>query len=260
MDTTLANRINLRQLYSDALADRAPNGRLGNYNRGARDLGHKFTPAEITYFAQHKVDYATVRDSKFGDGLLISIVQNSQVKAAFEQYAAACLAAGKTPTTQGRVAAHLARLTSPSRKIDVEMAFGTVMLSNLCTIEDDLFKQGSDRSEKNGARMDYRYGRQVIQGEGDGTVMFWTYAPYLYKALTEKHQKSVADAVLMVASWPFIQQQEIPFSKFFDNCLLGLGDLYKAYILGYDPAGASHEFTRLEAEAVAEKLLKQYTV
>ena len=229
---------------------------LNNYNRGTGGVRHVFTPTEIAYLAQHKIDYATVRDSKFGDGLLISIVENDQVKAAFEKYAADCLAAGKEPTTLGRVAAHLARLTSPSRKIGVEMAFGTAMLRNLCAIEEDLLERSDARSAKNMTILDYGYGRQVIQGEGDGTVMFWTYAPYLYKVLTEKHQKTEADAMMMVASWPFVQQQEIPFSKYFENCLLGLGDLYKAYILGYDPAGPSHEFTRLKAEAVAERLLQ----
>jgi hypothetical protein len=254
----LISHVNMRQLYSNALADRAPNGRLGNYNRG---LGHKPTSAEIIYFAQHKVDYASVRGSKFGDGLLVSIVENDRVKAAFEKYAADCLVAGKEPTTSGRVAAHLARLTSPTRKIDVEITFGTALLRNLCAIEDALFERKGFPFAKNGSIIiDYDYGRHVIQGEGDGTVMFWTFAPYLYKALTERHQRTEVDAVMLVASWPFIQRQVVPFSCCYDNHLLGLMDLFRVYFLGYAPAGPSHEFTRLKAEAVAERLLQASSV
>jgi hypothetical protein len=249
-------RVNMRELYSRALSVNV-SGVLGNYNRGPgkKSYDEIFPTREIEYFRRHGVEYDAVKRRKSGDGLLISIVMDSDVRQAFEQYASECAASVSSPVLYGRVASHLARLTSPFRKIEPEKIFGIEMLRHMREIESDYLAPARGSGNN---RVSAKNGWNAIEGEGSGTVLFWTFAPYLYRALTVSHGYNPEYAVMSVISWPFrIDPLRVDASRigFGDapNYLPGL-EMLHPYCLGSDPDCPTHEFTGIMAEEVAVRL------
>lgn len=269
----------LQQLYIRAISDRPALTMLQNYNRYLAGPGQRFkrlfTKEEIQYFQRRHIDVAAVSRSKFGDGLLVSVVSNKDVKKAFGQYTSTCLEHGHNPHITDRMSAHLARLTSPRRiHIEAEKVFGIALLRNKYRInhevgniqyfldnhvpplawKTDAFLESPEYRLLNSH---FRYGKNAIQGEGEATIMFWSFGPYLHKALTEKHRLSADASIMMIASWPFLHERAIDASDNYRNLLFGLEDLNEPVFLGDDPSGPSHEFVALKAEEVAERLIQK---
>jgi len=271
---TSTQKASMSQLYQRAITDRPRVMWLGSYSR-LRDHHHTFTPAEVEFFAQHGVNVADAGKKKHGDGLLISIIQNPQVKAAFEDYARDCAAEGRKPFLTDKIAAHVGRLTSMHRNIEPEMICGIAMLRNRLRIENELLdydgffasRVGEKDLERDAfwssdtyalLRSCREYGQQVLQIEGEGMTLFYTFAPYVHEALTLTHGLSQSDSIMLVASWPFRLKSRLrSYHQIDGNYLLGIKDLYRPYYLGDNPAGPSHEFTRLKAVEVAEVLLQE---
>jgi hypothetical protein len=271
---TSTQKVSMSQLYQRAIMDSPRVMVLGSYNRQLGH-GHVFTPAEIAFFAQHGVNVAGAGKKKHGDGLLISIIQNPQVKAAFEDYARDCAAEDRKPFLTDKIAAHVGRLTSMRRNIEPEMICGIAMLRNRLRIGNELLdhngfvasRVGEETLERNKfwSSDEYEllkscreYGQQVLQIEGEGMTLFYTFAPYVHEVLTLTHGLSQSDSIMLVASWPFRLKRKLQsYHRIDGNYLLGIEDLYRAYYLGDNPAGPSHEFTRLKAGEVAEVLLRE---
>lgn len=272
-------------LYQAAVADTPQNTMLCNYNRcnfydEEPVIGEPFDRAlthdEVDYFQKQLVDVNMVSGSKFGDGLLVSVVSDKEVKEAFDVYVADCKAHDTKPHLYDRVTAHLARLTSPRRRqIEPERAFGIAMLRNKFSVEQRYNDFGTflDRRadpvmlesesfwgspEFRSLKFIYDSGANAIRGEGHGTIMFWTFAPYLYAALTQMRHLPPDLSVLAIASWPFIQRGLFVFDLLEEhgNSLFGL-EMWRSYpvFLSDDPNGPSHEFARTEAVPLADRLL-----
>lgn len=113
---------------------------------------------------------------------------------------------------------------------------------------------------------DYSQARAItamINSEGSDTQMFWTFAPYLFQALTEKGV--VADkAVTMILNWSK-DGISVSKAKWDDNFkyvhLKGLGFLNQhrkpTYILSGDANHPSHRFTAQEALRIADMLIAE---
>lgn len=104
---------------------------------------------------------------------------------------------------------------------------------------------------------------EVINSEGTDTMIFWTFGPYLYKALTNKGigaDKSIGTILFWAkdgisvansrqkndASWNYINLKGLDFLNKYNN---------GAYILSADPTHISHKFTEQEAERIAKLLI-----
>lgn len=113
--------------------------------------------------------------------------------------------------------------------------------------------------------------RSVIGSEGMDTIMFWTFAPYLFKVMKARGL-SDQDAIRKILFWAKdgvssivdaykrYKYRRIDYARFH---LAGLkkytSQIPQGWVLDKDPNHLSHRFTEQEAEEIAEILLGETT-
>lgn len=140
---------------------------------------------------------------------------------------------------------HLLRLLKRS---EVERAFGIAYLQN-CS---DAYAQ---------LQQDARAIIEVICSEGCDTMMFWTFAPYIFKSLKEKNVPD-GEAVQKVLAWSkdgvSVMHDYQGRADYNYNHLRGLENFDRdSWFLRKDPNDISHQFTEQEAERVAGLLMEE---
>lgn len=150
----------------------------------------------------------------------------------------------------GKTFSHLVRLMARG---GAEKAFAVAWLEH-APVE----KQGDQAEAIN----------DVIATEGVDTTMFWTFAPYLFQALTEKNI-AADQALAMISNWSKTGQSTYTHKEV-GRCnddwtkthLKGLefisesGGHYQ-YILDKDAKHVSHSFTAQEARRIADMLISE---
>lgn len=102
--------------------------------------------------------------------------------------------------------------------------------------------------------------RKVIYSEGLDTQMFWTFAPYLFRAF-RKRGIDEDRAMRMILEWgnSGISIANVKREESWGDChLKGINfveDSSNGYILDEDPTHVSHQFTEQEAERVVDMIL-----
>lgn len=96
----------------------------------------------------------------------------------------------------------------------------------------------------------------VICSESRDTQMFWTFAPYIFKALKEKgvaEREAMQKVLLWAKSGGYLTDENCN-----RNNLKGLEVFeQRSWFLRKDPADISHQFTEQEAERVADLLMEE---
>lgn len=136
------------------------------------------------------------------------------------------------PFIGGRVFSHLVRLVSHG---GVEKIFATTWLTKYPTLNFNINKYDAING--------------VVSSEGPKVTMFWTFAPYLFKVLTQKEVND-EDALKMILEW----------SLNGDQCLQGTEGIAsklidQQYILDYNPQHISHLFTEQQARRIVDDIL-----
>jgi hypothetical protein len=96
----------------------------------------------------------------------------------------------------------------------------------------------------------------VIASEGEDTKMFWTFAPYLFKALVEKGLTE-GDAVAKILSWSKDGESVYTGGDWYRLHLKGLEKYKRGWVLSEDPEHISHRFTEQEADRIADLLIDE---
>lgn len=156
-------------------------------------------------------------------------------------------------TRLGRDNLHLLRML---RRSEAERSFSLAYLRH----RDDIFAEDQKGTHTIAS---------VIGTEGADTMMFWTFAPYLFKALTEKGV-SERDAISKILSWSKDGvTTRTEFNKPYgestsDGARLHLKGLEKfnagfdtGWILDQDPNHVSHKYTEQEAKHLADLLIAE---
>jgi len=146
------------------------------------------------------------------------------------------------PSLPGRIPNHLLRLLS--RK-GPEYDFGKAMLTH----GPSLFKENNRESSDDM--------NQVMSSEYADTIMWWTFAPYLYKSLRNKGVEE-KDAVRKIMEWSKTSKTTTGELRDLDAIsklsLAGLEvfseESVERYALTQDQNDLSHKFTEQEAERV----------
>jgi hypothetical protein len=160
--------------------------------------------------------------------------------------------AQKFASVGGRDKLHLLRML---RRSEAERNFSLAYIRH----RDDIF--GEDQESAQSVR-------KVINSEGADTMMFWTFSPYLFKALIEKGI-SERDAIKKTLSWSKDGVSAITESnkgygeEQRDWNKLHLKGLKKyethggGYILSKDSNHVSHKYTEQEAKHIADLLIAE---
>ncbi len=151
---------------------------------------------------------------------------------------------------RGRVTLHLLRML---RRSEVERNFSLAYLQHC----DDILQEDQINNE---------IIMNVINSEWNDTMMFWTFAPYLFKDLTEKGvlPREAIKKILFwskdwVSCWIIMNEKtsvDMENRKVFN--LKGLEKYENAcnsWILSEDPHHISHKYTAQEAKRIADLLL-----
>lgn len=107
--------------------------------------------------------------------------------------------------------------------------------------------------------------RDVIGSEGTDTMMFWTFAPYIFKSLTQKGITPEI-AIKYILLWSkdgvsvvTITSREDQYSSIDSMHLKGLEKyrttIPQGWVLSKDPKDISHQFTEQEADSIADMLM-----
>ncbi len=102
----------------------------------------------------------------------------------------------------------------------------------------------------------------VIGSEGYDTTAFWTFAPYVFKALRSRNINE-EKAIQLIVGWAaqgasLETEDEDEDEKSSQVNLHGLEYMDQSYNLSHDPEHISHRFTAQEAEKVADILLAEH--
>ena len=144
----------------------------------------------------------------------------------------------------GKIQYHLIRLAKQS---EAEKNFCIAYLEN----KENIFKEDEQTNKEV---------IEVINSEGYDTMMFWTFAPYLYKCLKER---GIADeeAIKRVLQWSkdgvsVLNFDSKPGQDFATLHLKGLEKFLRdKWVLSKDPNHISHKFTEQEARRIVEEFL-----
>ncbi|MDO8507192.1 MAG: hypothetical protein Q7S53_01330 [bacterium] len=137
------------------------------------------------------------------------------------------------PPVAGRSGLHLMRILGPGRS-ESEREFGLSVLRNSGKIN---YEEGEIENN-----------RLKHSGEGADTAMFWTFSPYLYKALGQKGL-SDEEALKKTFLWGHNENEEGKYIH-----LRGLEKYKNAWIL-MQPGDVTHQFTEQEANRIVDEVI-----
>lgn len=199
---------------------------------------------------------AKIREQLQNDAYLEKPYQHQNGQQAMEQALKECnVPAGMAQqlAKRGRINMHLIRML---RRSEAERNFSLAYLRH----RDDIFEEDQEGAESI---------RMVIGSEGEDTKMFWTFAPYLFKALIEKGI-SEKDAISKILSWSkdgvsTFNESTKPKGyakrdsghthlKGLEKCMF---ETIKTWVLDPDPNHISHRYTEQEAERIADLLINE---
>lgn len=110
-------------------------------------------------------------------------------------------------------------------------------------------------------------GRAVIGSEGTDIMMFWTFAPYIFKSLTQKGiTPEIAIKYILLWSKDGVSVVTMTSRKGRDSSIdsMHLKGLEKyrttipqGWVLDKDPKHISHQFTEQEADSIADMLIAE---
>ncbi|MBI2437181.1 MAG: hypothetical protein HYV41_05615 [Candidatus Magasanikbacteria bacterium] len=161
-----------------------------------------------------------------------------------------------TLVKSGRHLSHFIRLLE---RPGVEQDFAISFIRNATTIfeeEKNKISDGSISDDNNILSANY-----LLGDEGSNTTIFWTFAPYVYKALIERgiDAQTAIEKILTWAKHAYdILDADKDYTKgSFRVDLPGLSHITDEYILNSNPQHISHKFTEQEAGPIADLLIKE---
>lgn len=149
---------------------------------------------------------------------------------------------------------HLLRLLAEGRS-EAEKTFAEAYIRHA----DNLYQSEEAQSDDH-AELWYNMGK-VIGGEGADTKMWWTFAPYLYEALSEGEKRvEPEEAIKRIITWT--EKAATDYAYLDEVSVIHLPGLEPdkdapkedtTYVLGDDPDHESHIKTRQLAQEIVDK-------